>query len=210
MPISWLISEPLFFVIWVLAIVTALTVHEFFHGLTAFWQGDQTAKEDGRLTFNPLHHIDPLGFMMLLFVGFGWAKPVAINPYNLKKGKSSMSLVALAGPLSNLALVFIFGLLFKFLSPMLGPENLLTNFLFLLTLVNASLFLFNLIPIPPLDGSRVLLAIIPDKFADFKLNFEKYGPFILLGLLILDGFGSINFFGWLFGGMLNFLLIFFS
>jgi Zn-dependent protease len=109
-----------------------------------------------------------------------------------------------------LALVLIFGLLFKFLSPMLGPENLLTNFLFLLTLVNASLFLFNLIPIPPLDGSRVLLAIIPDKFADFKLNFEQYGPFILLGLLILDGFGSINVFGWLFGGMLNFLLIFFG
>lgn len=206
MPISWLTSQPLLFLVWILAIITALTFHEFAHGLSAYFLGDKTAKDDGRLTFNPLAHIDPIGFLMLLFAGFGWAKPVMVNPYNLKKPRSGMAWVALAGPLSNLLLVFVFGFTFKFLEPMLGGANLLINFLFLLAVVNASLFLFNLLPIPPLDGSKVFLALIPDKFTEFKFQFETYGPYILLGLLILDSFFSVNIFGNLFGGLMSFLL----
>lgn len=206
MPISWLTSQPLLFLVWILAIITALTFHEFAHGLSAYFLGDKTAKDDGRLTFNPLAHIDPIGFLMLLFAGFGWAKPVMVNPYNLKKPRSGMAWVALAGPLSNLALVFVFGFAFKFLEPMLGGANLLINFLFLLAVVNASLFVFNLLPIPPLDGSKVVLALIPDKFAEFKFQFEAYGPYFLLGLLILDSFFSVNIFGNLFGGLMSFLL----
>ena len=204
MPINWLFSEPLFFFSWVLAIVVALTIHESAHAWSAYLLGDHTAKDDGRLSLNPFLHIDPLGFMMLLLVGFGWAKPVTVNPYNLRNQRSGMSLVALAGPLSNLVAVFVFGLLYKFLSPNLGDNNLLANFLFLLTLINVSLFVFNLIPIPPLDGSKVLFGLLPDqKFADFKYKFSLNGPWILLILVIFDSFTGIGIFSSLFNFIIN-------
>lgn len=209
MPISWLLSEPLMFVIWLLAIIVTLTIHEFSHAFSAYILGDQTAKEEGRMTLNPISHIDPLGFFMLLFVGFGWAKPVPINPYNLKSQRLGTAIVSLAGPLSNLVGVLVFGLILKFVSPSLGPSNLLVNFLFLLALVNFSLFLFNLIPIPPLDGSKVLLSAIPDKFAEFKEKYELYGPYALLFLVIADGFLPFSIFGAMFNFMLSILSRFF-
>ncbi len=205
MPLTWLFSEPLFFVAWVLAIIAALTIHEFSHALAAYWLGDKTAGDDGRLSLNPLVHIDFLGFLMLLLVGFGWAKPVSVNPYNLRNQRWGMAIVSLAGPLSNLLGVFVFGLLLKFLSPSLGAANLLANFLFLLTLVNVSLFAFNLIPIPPLDGSKVLFAVLPDKFNEFKDKFSQYGPYILIGLVIADGFLPVSIFGTLFNGIIGLL-----
>jgi len=205
MPFNWLFSEPLFFVAWVLAIIATLTIHEFSHALTALALGDSTAKDNGRLNLNPLVHIDPLGFIMLLIAGFGWAKPVPVNPYNLRNQKWGMAIVALAGPFSNLIGVVVFGLLFKLLSPALGPDNLLSNFLFLLTLVNVSLFAFNLIPIPPLDGSKVLLAAIPDKFADFKEKFSMYGPYFLLMLVLIDSFTNIGIFSRAFEFLMNIL-----
>jgi Zn-dependent protease len=208
MPISWLLSEPLMFVIWLLAIIVTLTLHEFFHAFSASLLGDSTAKQEGRMTLNPFSHIDPLGFVMLLFVGFGWAKPVPVNPYNFKNQRLSIALVSLAGPLSNLVGVLVFGLILKLISPSFGPNNLLVNFLFLLTLVNASLFLFNLIPIPPLDGSKVLLSAIPDKFVEFKDKYQLYGPYVLLFLVIADGFLPFSIFGAMFNFMLDALSVF--
>lgn len=198
MPIEWLVNEPLLFLAWIMAIVVTLTIHEFSHGLTAAFFGDHTAKDAGRLTLNPLAHLDGLGFLMLLFAGFGWAKPVPVNPYNFKNQRLAMAVVSLAGPLANLAGVFVFGLIFKSFASSLGLNNLLPNFLYLLILVNASLFVFNLLPIPPLDGSKVLFAVLPDKFNDFKDKFSEYGPYILLGLLLADSFTNIGIFSHLF------------
>lgn len=206
MPINWLFSEPLFFFAWVVAIVAALTIHEFAHAFSAYLLGDHTAKEDGRITLNPLTHIDPLGFMMLLVAGFGWAKPVSVNPYNLRQPRSGIAIVSLAGPLANLVCVLIFAMLFKFLSPILGPDNLLSNFLFMMTLINISLFTFNLIPIPPLDGSKVLFSLLPDsKFAEFKYKFSINGPWILLMLVILDAVSGIGIFSSIFNFIVNLL-----
>ena len=206
MPINWLFSEPLFFFAWVVAIVAALTIHEFAHAFSAYLLGDHTAKEDGRITLNPLTHIDPLGFMILLVAGFGWAKPVSVNPYNLRQPRSGIAIVSLAGPLANLVCVLIFAILFKFLSPILGPDNLLSNFLFMMTLINISLFAFNLIPIPPLDGSKVLFSLLPDsRFAEFKYKFSINGPWILLMLVILDAVSGIGIFSSIFNFIVNLL-----
>lgn len=209
MPINWLFSEPSLFFVWILAILVTLTIHEFLHAFSAFLLGDQTAKSEGRMTLNPISHIDPLGFMMLLFIGFGWAKPVPVNPYNLKNQRWGIAVVSLAGPLANLVGVIVFGLIFKFVSPILGPANLLVNFLFLLTLVNSSLFIFNLLPIPPLDGSKVFLAAIPNKFANFKEKYEVYGPYILLFLVVFDGFLPFSIFNFLFNLIIGLLSRFF-
>lgn len=203
MPIQWLASEPLFFLAWVVAIIVTLTIHEFSHALAAYYYGDHTAKDAGRLTLNPLIHIDSLGFIMLLFAGFGWAKPVPVNPYNFKDHRLAMAVVSLAGPLANLAGVIVFGLVFKAAAPFLGVDNLLPNFLYLLILVNVSLFIFNLFPIPPLDGSKVLFAVLPDRFNDFKDKFSEYGPYILLILVLIDSFSPVSVFGGIFNWMQN-------
>ncbi|MFA5047915.1 MAG: site-2 protease family protein [Patescibacteria group bacterium] len=209
MPINWLFQQPAFFVAWVVAVVITLSWHEFSHALTALWFGDSTAKDNGRLTLNPLVHIDILGFFMLLVAGFGWAKPVPVNPYNLKKPRLAMGVISFAGPLSNVLAMVIFGLIFKAVSPVLGPDNLLVNFLFMLALINLSLFIFNLIPIPPLDGSKVLFSLLPDKFDNFKYKFSINGPFILFGLILLDSVFNLGIFSALFNFVMSFLYKFF-
>jgi Zn-dependent protease len=185
-----LLSDPLIFLLWIVAVTYGLTIHEFFHVWAAYLQGDDTGKQLGRLTLNPLAHIDWLGFFMLLFIGFGWGNPAPFNPYNLKNRKWGPALVALAGPLSNIISLFIFGFAFKILRlyTNLAPSNLLLQFLIYLALVNLVLLVFNLIPIPPLDGSRVLLTVLPDKFNDFKYRLVKNGPLILIFLVIVDSF----------------------
>lgn len=184
-------------------LIIGFTVHEFSHALTAHGEGDQTARRMGRLTFNPIKHIDLLGFLLLLIVGFGWAKPVQVDPYNLRHGRLGMSWVALAGPLSNFVLAFLLGLVFRL--NLLSEPNLysLTGLLgfalFFIIFYNLILGIFNLIPLPPLDGSKVVGGLLPNALYYPYLRFEQYGWIPLVGLvgvnLILSYAFDINILG---------------
>lgn len=177
------------FFAWACALVIAITVHEFSHALAADSLGDPTAKLQGRLTLNPLAHLDLFGTLLLLFAGFGWGKPVPFNPYNLRNRKFGPALISLAGPASNLVLVIVFSLILKFLYPLtgLGSDNALFYFFYTLILINAILMAFNLIPIPPLDGSKLLFAILPDSMDNIKETLQRYGFMILIFLVIFGG-----------------------
>ena len=211
MMFNMLFSEPMLFVAWLIAIFYGITVHEFAHAWAATWQGDDTAKLSGRLTLNPLSHIDLMGLLMLVFVGFGWGKPVPVNNFNFKNGKTSDNLVSLAGIFTNLVSVIVFGIVLKLLLNFgnLSGENLLINFLFMLIMINMVLAIFNLIPIPPLDGSHVLFNVLPDKYNEFKFNLAKNGPFILLMLILADNFLGVGIFSRLFGFFMNLIYSFF-
>lgn len=203
-----LFSNPLFFIVWAVAIIIALTVHEFSHAFMAHRLGDETANRSGRLTLNPLAHIDPLGFFMLVVAGFGWGRPVPFNPYNLRSGRWGPVLVAFAGPLSNLIMFFAAGTLVRFLvtTTSLGGGNLLIVFLFLLMLINGVLFVFNLIPIPPLDGSKLLFALLASpRYERARYLLEVRGPLILLAVIVLDNFLGVRLLSTVLGGVLSFM-----
>lgn len=187
MPINFLFKEPILFVAWAAALIVAISFHEFSHAFAAYKLGDMTAKDQGRLTINPMSHLSLLGTVMLLVAGFGWGKPVPFNPYNLKNQRWGPVLIALAGPASNLLLVIVFGLLLKFVYPLLGlgPENALYYFLYVLVLLNAILMAFNLIPIPPLDGSKVLFALMPDSMVGVKNFLQQYGFVLLIAFVVV-------------------------
>lgn len=174
----------------------ALTVHEYFHGYVAYRMGDPTPKLAGRITFNPLKHIDPIGFLAFLFFRFGWAKPVMITPTNFYNFKKGMIFTAIAGPGSNFALALISGLLVRILSPI--SEQILPLFLMLrLSLFyNLILCVFNLIPIPPLDGSK-LFFLLPWRYAHKIYILERYGSFFILGLILIDNIGIPVLWGWI-------------
>lgn len=206
MILETLFSTPAIFLAWVVAIVIALAVHEFSHALAGNLLGDPTAKNLGRLTLNPLAHISWLGFVVLLLVGFGWGKPVPFNPYNLKFKRWGPALVAVAGPLSNLIMAvatgFILWLLIFFQA--LPSENLLIQFLYIFVILNVILMVFNLIPIPPLDGSKILYAVLHQpKYRQLIIFLETRGPMLLILLLILDNIIGINIFGNLFWGIID-------
>ncbi|MBI1907925.1 site-2 protease family protein [Candidatus Uhrbacteria bacterium] len=196
--LSLLTSSPALAVVWLLAIVISLTVHEFAHALAGRSLGDPTAEREGRLTLNPAKHIDPLGFLLLLLVGFGWAKPVPFNPYALKNPVRDSVVIALAGPVANLILAGLAAIVFRaaVMSGAVSATSLLSPFLVLLMFVNSALALFNLIPIPPLDGSRLLEALFASlrwrRAAEMVANF---GPRILFLLVLLSMFGGVNIFG---------------
>ena len=167
-----------------------ITVHETCHGLAALWMGDDTAKRMGRLSLNPLRHVDPMGLVMMALVRFGWAKPVPINMRRFRNPKRGMALSALAGPVSNLLLVLVavIGKVFA----LLGYYRYDSDFWYYLilclddtTVLSAGLAVFNLFPIPPLDGSKVLFALLPDRTYAKLMRYEKYGMLLLVALLLL-------------------------
>jgi|TARA_B100001971_G_C18104028_1_gene490470 Zn-dependent protease len=195
MIISLLFSEPTLFLIWILAITYGITVHEFAHVFAAFLQGDDTGRLMGRLTLNPIAHLDPMGSLLLLVVGFGWGRPAPFNPHNLKYRRWGEFFVSIAGLVANLISIIIFGILGGVLINVLGGSNLLIQFLISLVYINIILLIFNLLPIPPLDGSKILFEILPDKYSHLKSSLEKNGPWILLFLIFSDLILGIDVFG---------------
>ncbi|MDR3552059.1 MAG: site-2 protease family protein [Clostridia bacterium] len=178
-------SDMIFMVI-TMAVITlvSLPFHEFSHALIANALGDQTAKRVGRLTLNPLRHLDVLGTICLVLAGFGWAKPVPVNPSNFKHPRAGMALTALAGPISNLFLAFVAEF---FLIVMKTPSDSLNYlFLFYFIYINVMLAVFNLIPINPLDGSRILALILPRRAEAFLSRYEQY-LMIVVFILIFSG-----------------------
>lgn len=191
-------------------IVLGLTLHEYCHALAAFKLGDETAKTEGRLTFNPLKHIDPLGFIFILFAGFGWAKPVSFHPENLSHPRRDKALIAAAGPLSNLALGLASMMFIKFATPLLYKMNIPFNIVYVISyvildmaLINLGLFVFNILPLPPLDGSHIFLAGLNLK-PETENKIYRYGTIVLFAIIILEnvlGYDIIpigKFTGWIF------------
>ena len=173
----------------VLAVFLCLTVHETCHGLAAYALGDPTAKRQHRLSFNPLRHIDWLGFASMLIVGFGWAKPVPVDMRYFKKPKQGMAITALAGPVSNflLAVLCLLPVGWIYWYAQVTTFTLwLYNFLINVVILSIGLGLFNLLPIPPLDGSKVLFALLPDRLYWKLMRYERYGMLVLLVLVAFD------------------------
>lgn len=175
-----------------LAVLLCLTIHELSHGLAAYALGDPTAKRNHRLSLNPLRHIDWFGFAMLAVAGFGWAKPVPVNPNYFRRPKLGMALTALAGPVSNFLLSLILLALVRPLSVVTHGGSIsgtVLEFLVRAAVLSVGLGLFNLIPIPPLDGSKVLFSLLPDRQYNLLLRYERYGMAILWALVAV-GIGS--------------------
>jgi Zn-dependent protease len=186
----------------------ALVFHEFAHGWVANKLGDPTAKYAGRLTLNPIAHLDMFGSLMILFVGFGWAKPVPVDSRYLANPRIDMMKIAFAGPAANLLLAFITGMLIRS-TGYLGP---FTTMMIMFTQINIMLAVFNMIPIPPLDGSQIFSGMMIRSNPDLVMKLQIYGPQILMGLILFGMFTSfspiwmiispfVNFFMYLFAGI---------
>lgn len=176
--ISYLTENPLLFLMLVVSLIVSIGIHEFMHAYTAYKLGDNTPKLQGRVTLNPFAHIDPLGLLAVILIGFGWGRPVEYDIYNLRNPKKDVLLISFAGPLSNLVLAFICFLVSNFLwsSP----------FLDILRDLNLVLFVFNLIPVFPLDGFNVVRGLLPYDLAYQWGELERYGIFILIFMIIFN------------------------
>ena len=184
--------EPIIFILFqILIVLFSVVIHEVSHGVAAYSMGDDTAKRLGRLTLNPLKHLDPFGSVILpivtLLLGgfiFGYAKPVPYNPLKLSDRKYGPAKVAIAGPLSNFVVAFGFGTLLRFMPASLDATLLPDVFVFIV-LINLMLGIFNLMPVPPLDGHWLVLTFLPDKFYKFKMFFQQFGIFLFILLLFV-------------------------
>ena len=180
----------------VAAILICLIIHEVSHGLAAYFLGDPTAKQNHRLSLNPLRHLDLFGTLMMVAVGFGWAKPVPVDPRYFKKPKQGMAITALAGPVSNFVLAFLSAIAVNALSGAMtvkGQGTVLytaARFFYLMVLLNIGLGIFNLIPFPPLDGSKVVAMFLPDQAYVKWMRLERYGMIVLMVLLFTGVFDS--------------------
>ncbi len=182
--IRLLLSDPAAFILLAVLLLYSVIFHEVAHGWVAYKMGDETAKWLGRLTLNPVKHIDPIGSLMLLVVGFGWAKPVPVNLENIPapQRRKGLILVSAAGATANIIIAFCALLVWRLMSP--APGSMMYNVLYLLANINILLAAFNLIPIPPLDGSKILMGFTPESFNRVLYQIEPFGFFIVLGLLL--------------------------
>jgi len=194
--------DPIITVFSLIVLLFSVVIHELAHGSVAYSLGDPTAKYQGRLTLNPIKHLDPFGsvilpLLLLIVTGgqgpiFGWAKPVPVNPHNFRDQKWGSLKVALAGPLSNLSLALLFGLLIRFIP--LSFFNLMPGTLLIFSFIvqiNIILALFNLLPIPPLDGHWILFYFLPESFYNMKAFLQQYGVFILILIIFFGGLGGL-------------------
>lgn len=185
--LSQLFSNPILFFVWAAALLIAVTIHEFSHAFVADRLGDPTARLLNRVSLNPINHLDPIGTLMLLFFQFGWGKPVPFDPFNLRRPKRDSALISLAGPASNLILAILLSLILK-----LQFSPLLSLFLIPIIIININLAIFNLLPIPPLDGSKILYGILPMSWAEEYNDFMRsYGSILLILLIIPIGGSSL-------------------
>ena len=179
----------------IVAVLLCLVVHEVCHGLAAYWLGDPTAKQSHRLSLNPIHHLDPFGLLMMVVVGFGWAKPVPVDPRYFRKPKQGMAITALAGPISNILLAVLFlgiGKVIYLYAPYSDGMNTFFDWcLFTVAPMSVGMGLFNLIPLPPLDGSKVLAMFLPNSVYEKLMRYEYYGLMLLLILNWLHFGGNI-------------------
>ena len=201
----------------VLVLIVAFSIHEFAHAWSATQFGDDTPRLNGRLTLNPLSHLDPIGSMVLLIAGFGWAKPVPVNPYVLqRRSPSAYMWVSLAGPISNFMLAILAALLFRFefasiyeaFAPSSGIFPNFSRILIEFVSINLILMVFNLIPLAPLDGEKVLSYLATPGLSGMLDIIRPYGPLILITLVFVGPMIGLNIFGWIIGTAVNTLTVF--
>ena len=181
---EWIVRIPV--------LLFAITIHEYAHGKAALSLGDTTAKDAGRLSLNPLSHIDPLGAISLFLFNFGWAKPVPVNTGYFKNPRRDIIMMALSGPIANIGVALVTGIFIRYF---ILPSEIYLKVLLYMILMNTGLGLFNLLPLPPLDGSHVLENILPSSTSHRYQQFSRYAPFFLIGLLMLDHFFRVNILG---------------
>ncbi|MBW6487073.1 MAG: site-2 protease family protein [Syntrophobacterales bacterium] len=202
--VNLLFKDPLSFLLVAVPLLYAIIFHELAHGWVAWKLGDPTAKNAGRLTLNPLGHLEPIGTLMLLFVGFGWARPVPINMGYIRT-RSGLIMVAAAGIVANMIMAFISVLLFRLLAP--ESSSSLGLLLYYMTQINIMLAAFNLIPIPPLDGSKILMGFLSSRAQYALARLEPYGFFIIIGLLYIGALDPvIKFFRWIILTIIGFFI----
>jgi len=203
--LNLLIKDPLTFILLAIPLLYSIILHELAHGWVAYRMGDPTAKGQGRLSLNPLKHLDPIGTLMLFIFGFGWAKPVPVNFSNLHNIRKGLILVSAAGIIANMLLAFLAFFLSRLLSP--APSGILATLLFYLAQINIILASFNLIPIPPLDGSKILMGFVSERFQYYLSRLEPFGLFIIIGLLYIGALDPlIAFFRWIILTLIGILL----
>jgi Zn-dependent protease len=181
--LNLLLNDPLAFILLAIPLMYSVVLHELAHGWVAWRMGDPTAKLQGRLSLNPIRHLDPVGTIMLFIFGFGWARPVPVNFNYIRDRRKGLILVASAGIITNMLLAFLAFFLYRLLSP--APGEVTATLLYYLAQINIILAAFNLIPIPPLDGSKILMGFLPERLQYSFSRLEPYGFFIIIGLLFL-------------------------
>ncbi len=177
-------------IFWIIAFIPSIVLHELAHALCARWLGDRTAELNGRITLDPRAHLDVVGTLMLFFLHIGWAKPVPVNPFNFKNPRRDMALTSIAGPFANFLIALISGFILSLLFHFYPHANLIYLFRIFLML-NVSLMLFNLIPVPPLDGSKILAYFIPKEYHYQYDRYLNYGPIVLIILILFNNFFPI-------------------
>ena len=203
--LNLLVKDPLTFVLLAIPLLYSIIIHELAHGWVAYFMGDSTAKYQGRLTLNPLKHLDPVGTAMLFIFGFGWARPVPVNFQHLRSARLGLILVSSAGIIANMIFAFLAVLLLRLLSP--TPSGSTGLFLYYLAQINIMLASFNLIPIPPLDGSKILMGFMSERLQYAFSRLEPFGFFIIIGLLYLGALNPvIQFFRWSILALIGILL----